>query len=101
MHHSIFADKQRILVSHDVSHSFYFGNFFVNEKKVKSVVIKNSGDLVLTLSGKDSQASTSSYSQKLTHVKKGDSVSIDIIYLPLNLHKLIDNKCSMKIVFGP
>ena len=34
-------------------------------------------------------------------VKKGSSETIEIIYLPLNAHKLKNYKCSLRIVSGP
>jgi len=101
MHHSVFADKQRIPVSPDVPHSFDFGDFFVNEKKVKSVVIENSGDFNFDFIWKGQPSKYIIIQPETGTVKKGDSVSIDIIYLPLSPHKLADNKCSLKIVSGP
>ena len=101
IHYSIFADKQRIPVTPDVPHNFDFGDFFVNEKKTKSVVIENSGDFNFDFVWKGQPSKYIIIQPETGTVKKGESVTIDIIYLPLNIHKLKNNKCSLKIVSGP
>jgi len=99
--HSILADKQRIPVTASEPHKFDFGEFFVNEKKIKSVVIENSGGFNFDFMWKRQPNKYIIIQPETGTVKKGESASIDIIYLPLNAHKLRNYKCSLKIVSGP
>jgi hydrocephalus-inducing protein len=45
IHHSVFADAEmKVKVTSKEPHIFDFGDFFINEKKSKTVVLTNSGE---------------------------------------------------------
>lgn len=101
IHLSVLADKAMVPVSSTEAHNFDFGDFFVNEKKVKTVTIQNSSVYNFDYMWKRLPNKYVSIMPETGTVKKGESETIDIIYLPLNTHKLKNYKCSMRIVSGP
>ena len=101
IHHSIYADKAMVPVSTSEPHSLDFGEFFVNEKKSKTVTIENSGDFNFDYMWKRTPNKYITIKPETGTVKKGSSETIEIIYLPLNAHKLKNYKCSLRIVSGP
>jgi len=44
IHHSVFAGSNRVEMQAGEPHKFDFGDFFINEKKTKKVVVTNSGE---------------------------------------------------------
>ena len=101
LHHSILADKAMIPVTANEPHTFDFGEFFVNEKKVKTITIENSGNFNFDYMFKRTPNKYITILPETGTVKKGGTETIDLIYLPLNAHKLKNYKCSLKIVSGP
>lgn len=43
IHHSVFADINRVQVQNE-PYKFEFGDFFINEKKSKTVYLQNNGE---------------------------------------------------------
>jgi hydrocephalus-inducing protein len=101
IHHSILADKARVPVTIKEPHRFDFGDFFVNEKKVKTVCIENSGSFNFDYVWKRKPNKYITIMPETGTVKKGASANIDIIYLPIAEHKLRNYKCNLSIVSGP
>lgn len=101
IHFNVLADKAGIPVLPNESHTFEFGDFFVNEKKTKSMVIENKGDFNFDYQFKRLPNKYVTIEPETGTVKKGDSVTIDILYLPSNAHKLTNYKCALKIASGP
>lgn len=101
IHYSVLADKAGIPVLPTESHSFEFGDFFVNEKKTKSIVVENKGDFNFDFQFKRQPNKYITIEPETGTVKKGDSVNVDIVYLPVNSHKLKNYKCVLKIASGP
>jgi hypothetical protein len=44
IHHSVFADINRVQVQSTEPYKFDFGDFFINEKKSKTVLLQNNGE---------------------------------------------------------
>lgn len=44
IHHSVYAGSNRVEMQAGEPHKFDFGDFFINEKKSKKVVVLNSGE---------------------------------------------------------
>ena len=101
IHYNVMADKALIPVLPNESHNFEFGDFFVNEKKTKSIVIENKGDFNFDYQFKRQSNKYVMIEPEAATVKKGDSVAVDILYLPKNSHKLKNYKCVLKIASGP
>ena len=101
IHYNVLADKAQIPVMPNESHTFEFGDFFVNEKKTKSIVVENKGDFNFDFQFKRQSNKYVTIEPEAATVKKGDSVNVDIVYLPKNSHKLKNYKCLMKIASGP
>jgi len=44
IHHSVFADVNRVPVQSNEPYKFEYGDFFINEKKTKTVTLTNNGE---------------------------------------------------------
>jgi hypothetical protein len=44
IHHSVYADINRVKLTNNESYTFNFGNFFINERKKKVITVQNTGE---------------------------------------------------------
>jgi hydrocephalus-inducing protein len=101
IHHSILADVNRVSVQPTDPYTFDFGDFFINEKKSKIVVIQNSGEFNFDFVCKRQVNKYVTITPETGTVQKGDEVQFEITYLPLAEHSLKNYKLSLNIVSGP
>ena len=101
IHYNVLADKSQIPVLPNESHSFEFGDFFVNEKKTKSIVLENKGDFNYDFHFKRLPNKYITIEPENGTIKKGDSLQVNIMYFPKSSHKLKNYKCQLKIASGP
>jgi hydrocephalus-inducing protein len=101
IHHSIFADVNRVTVQPTDPYTFDFGDFFINEKKSKIVVIQNSGEFNFDFVWKRQVNKYVTITPETGTVQKGAEMQFEITYLPLAEHSLKHYKLSLNIVSGP
>jgi hydrocephalus-inducing protein len=82
-------------------YTFDFGDFFINEKKSKMVVIQNSGEFNFDFVWKRQVNKYVTITPETGTVQKGDEMQFEITYLPLAEHSLKNYKLSLNIVSGP
>lgn len=92
MHYSVYADKGMVPVSTTEPYTFDYGEFFVNEKKSKTVTIQNSGDFNYDYIWKRMQNKYVTIKPESGTIKKGETETIEIVYLPMNAHHLKNYK---------
>lgn len=101
IHYSVLADKSLVPVQPNEPYNFEFGDFFVNEKKTKTVVIENKGDFNFDFMWKRQPNKYITIEPESGTVKRGETINFNIVYLPMNAHKLKGYKCTLKITSGP
>ena len=106
IHHKIFAGEPRVEVSQPASGQaascpIDFGEFFINERKVRKVTLQNNGEFNFDFVWKRQVNKYVTIVPDTGTVQKGSEVEIELIYLPIAEHALKNYKCALNIVSGP
>lgn len=101
IHHSVFAGSQRQEMVSGEPHKFEYGDFFINERKSKKVVIQNNGEFNFDFVWKRQVNKYISIVPETGSVPKGEELEFEITYLPIGEHHLKNYKLQLQIVSGP
>jgi hydrocephalus-inducing protein len=101
IHHSVFADVSRVPVTSTDAYKFEYGDFFINEKKTKSVTLTNNGEFNFDFVWKRQVNKYITITPETGTVPKGSETTFEITYLPIAEHQLKNYKVSLNIVSGP
>jgi len=108
IHHKVFAgEPQRVEVSSlaqiEKAQPFPldFGEFFINERKVRKITLQNNGEFSFHFAWKAKFQSSISIVPDSGTVEQGTEKEIEIVYNPPNEHTLKNHKCTLNIVSGP
>jgi hypothetical protein len=82
-------------------HEFIYGDFFINERKTKKVIVQNNGEFNFDFVWKRQINKYISISPETGSVPKGDEIEFEITYLPIGEHHLKNYKLQLQIVSGP
>jgi hydrocephalus-inducing protein len=88
IHHSVFAGSSRVEMQSGEAHKFDFGEFFINEKKTKKVVLQNNGEFNFDFVWKRQVNKYITITPETGSVPKGEEVEFEITYLPIGEHHL-------------
>jgi hydrocephalus-inducing protein len=104
IHHKIFSGEPRVEVPQPASGTatspLDFGEFFINERKVRKVVLQNNGEFNFDFVWKRQVNKYVTIVPDTGTVQKGSEVEIELIYLPIAEHALKNYKCSLNSVSG-
>eukprot|EP01022_Parablepharisma_sp_SALTPOND_P020800 TRINITY_DN386_c0_g1_i3.p1 TRINITY_DN386_c0_g1~~TRINITY_DN386_c0_g1_i3.p1 ORF type:complete len:4093 (+),score=589.86 TRINITY_DN386_c0_g1_i3:873-13151(+) len=78
-----------------------FGDFFINEKKTRTITIVNLGEFNFDFIWKRPASRYLTITPESGSVKKGSKVTVDLTYFPITPHKLLKYRCGLTIVSGP
>lgn len=78
-----------------------FGDFFINEKKSKTIVLTNNGEFNFDFVWKRAVNKYVTITPETGSIKTGSEVQIEINYLPIAEHELKNYKATLSIVSGP
>lgn len=102
IHHSVLAGSNRVEMQAGEPHKFDFGEFFINEKKTKTVTLMNKGEFNFDYVWRRRQVNSYvKISPETGSVPKGESVEFEITYLPAGEHDLKNYKLQLQIISGP
>lgn len=101
IHHSVFAGSNRVEMQAGEPHKFDFGDFFINEKKTKKVVVTNSGEFNFDFVWKRQVNKYIQITPETGSVPKGEEVEFEITYLPIGEHQLKNYRLQLHIISGP
>ena len=101
IHHSVFADEPRVEVQSGQPFNFDFGEFFINEKKTKQVILTNNGEFNFDFVWKRQVNKYIKITPETGTVQKGNEVKIEIDYAPISEHEMRNFKMNLTIVSGP
>ena len=101
IHHEVFVENQKYPILSKESHTLDFGDFFINEKKSKTVTICNLGDFNFDFVWKRAASRYVTITPETGTVKKGTKVEFEIMYLPVAEHKLKSYKSTLMVISGP
>ncbi len=101
IHHSVYADVNRLPVQSTEPFRFDLGDFFINEKKNKKVALTNNGEFNFDFVWKRQINKYITITPETGTVHKGSEVGFEITYLPMAEHKLKNYKLQLQIVSGP
>lgn len=101
IHHSVFADEPRVEVQAGNPFNLNFGEFFINEKKTKQVVLTNNGEFNFDFVWKRQVNKYIKITPETGTVQKGNEIVIDIDYAPISEHEMRNFKMMLTIVSGP
>jgi hydrocephalus-inducing protein len=107
IHHKVFAGEPKVEVSSpgqiEKAQPFPldFGEFFINERKVRKITLQNNGNFSFHFSWKAKFQSAIRIVPDSGTVEKETEKEIEIIYNPPNEHTLKNHKCTLNIVSGP
>ncbi len=82
-------------------YNFEFGNFFINEKKSKTVVVQNTGEFNFNFVWKQKGNKYISITPETGTVSKGEEIQVEVTYLPIFEHSLKNYKLQLSIISGP
>ena len=100
--HSVQYENSHSALMTDETCNVNFGSLFINETQRRTVQIVNSGKFNFDYSWKKSnKVNYVSISQEQGTVKSGETVSIELKYVPLSEHNLKASKVHLNIVSGP
>ena len=86
IHHSVFADINRVNVQSSEPFKFDLGDFFINEKKTKTVVLTNNGAFNFDFVWKRQANKYITITPETGTVQQGSEIVFEITYLPLAEH---------------
>ena len=101
IHHTVSADEPRVEVQAGQPFNFDFGEFFINEKKTKRVVLTNNGEFNFDFVWKRQVNKYIKITPETGTVQKGNEVVIEIDYAPISEHEMRNFKMNLTIVSGP
>lgn len=101
IHHSVFAGSSKVEMVAGEPHKFDFGEFFINERKSKKVVLTNSGEFNFDFVWKRQINKYITITPDTGSVPKGEEMEFEITYLPIGEHHLKNYKLQLQIVSGP
>lgn len=101
IHHTVYADEPRVEVQAGQPFNFDFGEFFINEKKTKTVVLTNNGEFNFDFVWKRQVNKYIKVTPETGTVQKGSEVTIAIDYAPISEHEMRNFKMMLTIVSGP
>ena len=101
IHHSVFADEPRVEVLSDQPFNFDFGDFYINEKKSKKVLLTNDGEFNFDFVWRRQVNKYIRITPETGTVRQGDQMEIQIDYMPISEHQLKNFKVNLMIVSGP
>ena len=100
--HSVFYESSHSALLTDEPCVINFGSLFVNENQKRTVQILNSGKFNFDYSWKKSnKVNFISIVPEQGTVRSGETVSVELKYLPLSEHDLKGSKLNLNIVSGP
>jgi len=88
IHHSVYADVNKALVTAAEPFRFDFNEFFINEKKTKVVTLQNSGEFNFDFVWKRQANKYVSVTPETGTVHKGSEQDFEVTYFPMAEHKL-------------
>ena len=101
IHHSVYAESGKFPIASSEPYKMDFGDFFINEKKTKKVMLENSGEFNFDFVWKRATNKYITITPETGTVKKGEKVEFDILYLPIAEHRLKNYKISLMVISGP
>jgi hydrocephalus-inducing protein len=103
LHHSVHLNNNPSPLAPNFLNDIDFGNIFVNEKKIRTITIKNNGDFNFDFVMKKTSFNYVTVIPETATVKTGSKVDVEVIYNPLKDYKLRPNlhTLSLNIVSGP
>jgi hydrocephalus-inducing protein len=101
IHHSVLAGSTRVEMQSGEPHKFDFGEFFINERKTKKVVVQNKGEFNFDFVWKRQVNKYITITPETGSVPKGEELEFEITYLPLAEHQLKNYKLQLQIISGP
>jgi len=101
IHHTVMANNPRQEVKAGEPFNFDFGEFFINEKKTKKVVLLNNGEFNFDFVWKRQVNKYIKITPETGTVQKGTEMNIDIDYAPISEHEMKNFKLMLTIVSGP
>ena len=101
IHHSVFADDNKVLLNSADPYRFDYGDFFINEKKAKRVILQNNGEFNFDFVWKRQVNKYITITPETGTVQKGNEIEFEITYLPISEHKLKNFKLQLQIISGP
>lgn len=102
IHHTVLADAPARKCLSTESTALNFGEFFINERRTKEVVLKNEGEFNFDFVWKRGAINKSVVvSPETGTVQKGGDITVQISYLPQQESQLKNYKLQMSIISGP
>ena len=101
IHHSVYADEPRVEVHSDQPFNFDFGDFYINEKKSKKVLLINDGEFNFDFVWRRQVNKYIKITPETGTVRQGDQMEIQIDYMPISEHALKNFKLNLMVVSGP
>jgi hydrocephalus-inducing protein len=101
IHHQVLAGSNRIEMQPGEPHLFEFGEFFINEKKTKTVKLVNKGEFNFDYVWRRQANRWIKVTPDTGSVPKGEEVQFEINYLPQYEHDLKNYKMQLQIISGP
>jgi hydrocephalus-inducing protein len=103
LHHAIYLNNTTAVLNPNVLNEIDFGNIYVNEKKIRTISIKNNGDFNFDFMIKKSSFNYVSIMPETATVKTGSKLDLEVIFNPLKDYKLRPNlhTFTLSIVSGP
>ena len=102
INHSVFLDtKPDLKLMAKQEHSIDFGDFFVNEKRERTIFLENSGNFNFHYLFKKNAADYLKITPDNGTVNKGKKANINLTLLPLSKINLKNHKIIMQIISGP
>jgi hydrocephalus-inducing protein len=100
IHHSVFFGEQKHKIngadaSGKKGFPISFGDFFINEKKTKTLKICNEGEFNFDFVWKRSVNKYITITPDTGTVRKGENQVFEIVYLPIAEHKLKNYKATL------
>jgi len=95
IHHSVFAGSNRVEMQSGEPHKFDFGEFFINERKTKTVVVQNNGEFNFDFVWKRQVNKYITINPETGSVPKGGEQVFEITYLPIGEHHLKSYKLQL------
>lgn len=103
LHHSVHLNNLPSPLAPNFLNDIDFGNIFVNEKKVRTISIKNTGDFNFDFMIKKGSFQYVTIFPETATVKTGSKVDVEVVFNPIKDYKLRPNLHTLvlSIVSGP
>ena len=100
IHHEVFLENSPYPILSKEPHNFNYGDFFINEKKTKSVTLKNLGDFNFDYVWRRASNRYITITPESGTAKKGTTVEFILTYAPV-IENTLKYKATLSIVSGP